>query len=122
MGIDIYMEWRGQNKREKGAQATGFSVTAGHVGYLREAYHGTPYATQELVKEAFESKTYKAQIPAKILRERLPDVLKIAAVRNQTLYNGENQKEVLEAFEDFVALAERKEQETDEAVTIYASF
>jgi hypothetical protein len=29
-------------------------VLHGHVVYLREAYHGEPYATRVLVHEAFE--------------------------------------------------------------------
>lgn len=40
-------------EHERRAQQTGFSVVHGHVGYLREAYHGEPYATRVLVPEAF---------------------------------------------------------------------
>ena len=29
----------------------GFDITAGDKGYLREAYHGSPYATHYLLKE-----------------------------------------------------------------------
>jgi len=54
MGIDIYMNWDGMTDDEKRAQYTGFDSTAGNVGYLREAYHGEPYATHALVPEAFE--------------------------------------------------------------------
>ena len=54
MGIDIYMNWDDMTNDEKQAQYTGFSTTAGDVGYLREAYHGGPYATKTLVPEAFE--------------------------------------------------------------------
>jgi hypothetical protein len=46
MGIDIYMRWKGQTDEETQAQFVGFSVVHGHVGYLREAYHGAPYATK----------------------------------------------------------------------------
>ena len=42
MGIDIYARWRGQTEEEQHAQITSFSVVHGHVGYLREAYHGEP--------------------------------------------------------------------------------
>jgi hypothetical protein len=55
MGIDIYAEWKGMSEAEKKAQVTGFSVEHGHVGYLHEAYHGEPYATQMLVPESFET-------------------------------------------------------------------
>jgi hypothetical protein len=74
MGIDIYLEWDGMDEEEKIAQATGFSITAGDVGYLREAYHGGPYATRILVREAFESDDCRAEIPAAIMRERLTNV------------------------------------------------
>jgi hypothetical protein len=74
MGIDIYLEWDGMEEEEKSAQATGFSITSGDVGYLREAYHGGPYATRILVREAFEADDCRAQIPAEIMRERLTHV------------------------------------------------
>ncbi len=74
MGIDIYLEWDGMEEEEKNAQATGFSTTSGDVGYLREAYHGGPYATRILVREAFEAEDCRAQIPAEIMRERLTRV------------------------------------------------
>lgn len=75
MGIDIYLEWDGINEDDKKAQwGTGFSVTSGDAGYLREAYHGGPYATKILCREAFESETCRAEIPAETLRERLTNV------------------------------------------------
>lgn len=74
MGIDIYLEWDGMEEEEKSAQATGFSITSGNVGYLREAYHGGPYATRILVREAFEAENCRAQIPAEIMCERLTHV------------------------------------------------
>ena len=55
MGIDIYARWKGQTEAEEQAQNTGFSAVHGHVGYLREAYHGEPYATRYLAAEAFEN-------------------------------------------------------------------
>jgi hypothetical protein len=74
MGIDIYLEWDGQTEEDTRKMATGFSTTSGDVGYLREAYHGGPYATQILLREAFESENCRAQIPAAALRERLTHV------------------------------------------------
>ncbi len=55
-------------------QYTGFDTTAGSVGYLRESYHGGPYATKILVREAFEADNCEAEIPAAVLRERLTSV------------------------------------------------
>jgi hypothetical protein len=74
MGIDVYLKWKDQSECERRAQHTGFSTTAGNVGYLREAYHGGPYATRILCREAFEAEECEAQIPAAVLRERLTHV------------------------------------------------
>lgn len=72
MGIDIYLEWENKDKDPSvEAPSYGFSTTSGHVGYLREAYHGGPYATKILVREAFEADNCAAQIPAAKMRERL---------------------------------------------------
>jgi hypothetical protein len=75
MGIDIYLKWKRQSKKDKKKQTDcGFSTTSGAVGYLREAYHGGPYATKILVREAFEAEDCQAQIPAAVMRERLTNV------------------------------------------------
>jgi hypothetical protein len=79
MGIDIYLEWEGKDKQPKDDQLNiGLSTTSGHVGYLREAYHGGPYATHILVKEAFESEDNRAKIPAAIMLKRLTTKSKAA--------------------------------------------
>jgi hypothetical protein len=123
MGIDIYARWKGQTAKEKKAQITGWSVLHGHVGYLREAYHGEPYATHYLVSEAFKGGEVK--IPAAVLRERLPHTLEIARERQRTLYKETDERDtqaILQSFIDFVELCERKETETGGPVTITASF
>lgn len=125
MGIDIYAQWEGQTPEEQQAQFTGFSVVHGHVGYLREAYHGEPFATMFLVKEAFDSPERKARIPAAVLRERLPETLLLVRERQITVYHETDEQEIAEitkSFSDFVELCERKERETGQAVTIIASF
>ncbi len=125
MGIDIYAQWLGQTTAEAQAQITGFDVTMGRVGYLREAYHGTPYATQYLVREAFESKTCQAKIPARVLRERLPRTLELAMQREVLVYDAQTvsvDDPAVRSFVDFVELCERKEAETGEPVTIVASY
>ena len=76
MGIDIYARWHGMTDREEEAQITGFSTVDGDVGYLREAYHGEPYATRFLFREAFESPDASALISAALLKERLPEALR----------------------------------------------
>ena len=71
MGIDIYLKWPEMTEEERKNQITGYCTTAGNVGYLREAYHGGPYATKILVREAFEADEAMAQIPAATMRMRL---------------------------------------------------
>jgi len=126
MGIDIYARWKGQTKEEANAQITGFSVLHGHTGYLREAYHGSPYATKYLVREAFSDEPDAViKIPASVLRERLPRTLELVREREQKLYWETDEKEiqaVIKSFTDFVDLCERKEKETGEPVAIIASW
>jgi len=111
MGIDIYMRWTDQTEEEVKAQYTGFSTIHGHAGYLREAYHGSPYATHYLVEEAFDEDAPEegASIPCAILRERLPETLNLHIQRCKEIYN-ENihfESPSAEAFIAFVELAER---------------
>lgn len=61
-------------EEDKQNQVTGFCTTAGNTGYLRESYHGGPYATKILCREAFEAENCEAQIPAATLRERLTNI------------------------------------------------
>jgi hypothetical protein len=92
MGIDVFMSW-GSGPSFEGNGARPFR---GANGYLREAYHGAPYATLVLVPEAFGDPRRVAQafgvprvedaavgtdsagyvsIPASVLRSRLPSAL-----------------------------------------------
>lgn len=57
------------------------------VGYLREAYHGGPYVTRYLVREAFEAKRSQSRIRAATLRERLPAAVLLAIYREQVVYS-----------------------------------
>ena len=124
MGIDVYLKWKGMTEDDRDAQITGFSTTHGHVGYLREAYHGEPYATRHLLPEAFESEDGSAKIAASVLRERLPHTLELAEKRERTIYKGsdEDVQACCKSFSDFVELCERKEAETGEPMTIVASY
>jgi len=125
MGIDINTHWKGQTLAERRRQIAAFSTVPGHVGYLREASHGGPYATEYLLREAFESETSSAAIPAALLRKRLPETLAIVEERQRKIYNvtkAEAIDEVLQSFRDFVALCEEKERETGEPVVINASY
>lgn len=167
MGIDIYLKWDGMTEEDQQTQYTGMSTTSGAVGYLREAYHGGPYATKILCREAFEADNCEAQIPAAVLRERLTHVTEpvigangghmIAAMfmelmrgsnmtvegqvlsditcpmtveeavreRCKRLYPEDGEEyadKVVKSFQDFVALAEKKESETGKPCTIYASY
>lgn len=123
MGIDIYAKWRGQSEDARRAQTEAWaSIDAGGAGYLREAYHGAPYATRYLVAEAFA--TGRATIPAAVLKGRLPKALELVEERERKLYQGNDETVAMaqKAFADFVALVEAKEAETGEPVTIIASY
>ncbi len=114
MGIDIYVRWDEQTEEEKKAQYTGFSVTHGHVGYLREAYHGGPYMTHFLLAEAFDDKRCDEEggvaIPAKVLRERLEQACEILKHRSMKVYKEPAPPEELQSVADFVALVDRLER------------
>ena len=87
MGIDCYLHWKGQTEAEKRGQVTGFSVTSGHAGYLREGYHGGPYATKVLIPEGWKSDDDDGvAIPAATLRARLPATVLCATYRNHVVY------------------------------------
>lgn len=110
MGIDVYLRWDGQTKGEEEAQYTGFSTTHGHVGYLREAYHGGPYATRVLMPEGFgDLDGDGATISSATLRERLPAALEACRERCRKNYGEDPAPECLQAFENFVALHEKLE-------------
>lgn len=125
MGIDIYLSWRNQAEEQHAAQITGFSVVSGHVGYLREAYHGEPYVTHFLVSEVFGNDTASAAIPAATLRARLPEALELAEERERTVYNETDPAaiaDVKRSFIDFVELAEAKERASGAPCTVTASY
>ena len=123
MGIDIYAKWDGMTEAEENAQVTGFSVEHGHVGYLREAFHGEPHATKVLVPEAFEES--RVPIYAETLQDRLAAALVVAEQREREIYGVTDQVEidrVLKSYSDFVELCARKEAETGEPCLIIASY
>ena len=123
MGIDIYARWKGQSEEERDKQASVWlSSEAGANGYLREAYHGEPYATMFLCSEAFSPEG--AQIPSGVLRERLPHALALVEERCRKLYHASEAEieGVKQSFRGFVSLCERKEKETGEPVLVTASF
>ena len=102
MGIDVYLKWPRQTAKEKKAQYTGFSVLDGHNGYLREAYHGGPYATRYLMSEAFNDKG-EAKIMAAVLRARLPGTILLALYRGRKLYDDPVPPEMSDAIKDLAA-------------------
>ena len=123
MGIDIYMRWEGMTEEDRDKQIAGFDATVGEVGYLREAYHGSPYATRYLVEEAFEDGADYVHIPAKELRKRLPLTKEIVIQRFKDVYKEEIEEDnvFVKAYEDFVKLSEALEEQGRKP-TIYASW
>ncbi len=125
MGIDIYTTWKGQTEYEKDAQMVGFGVDCGHVGYLREAYHGKPYATKRLLKEVFSSPNGQAKISSVLLRKRLPETLALVRKRELIVHSESNEYSifrVMKSFVDFVDLCQWKQFDTGEPVTIIAIY
>ena len=148
MGIDIYMHWDDMTDDEKRAQYTGFDGTAGNVGYLREAYHGEPYATDTLVPEAFEwtekiaalmesAETAGSELPddlidlltrgvpmqAETLRDRLGETVLVARERIDKVYpemDPDTADLVVSSFISFVDLALAKQAE-GKNIYVYAS-
>lgn len=92
MGIDVYLSWDGKTEEEQQAQYTGFSTVAGNAGYLREAYHGSPYATHALFpRDYWEITQEEADAGGKLadialLKSRLAQTVMVAAYRNAMLY------------------------------------
>jgi hypothetical protein len=118
MGIDVHLKWDEQTEEEAKAQITGFSIVHGHVGYLREAYHGGPYATKVLMPEGFghedhneEELEHGVRIPAATLRERLPQAIVTVALRDRKLYqsDADELERAMQSYVDFVELAEKLE-------------
>jgi hypothetical protein len=129
MDIEVCAQWDRMSMQEAAAQLGGkFNIEygisgAGNVGYLREPYHGEPYATKILVPEAFE--TGRASISAAALEARLPAVLEAAERREREVYDetdAEAIERVLKSYRDFVALCGRMERETGTPCTIIASY
>jgi len=124
MGIDIYAKWDRMSMRDDAAQLKAWaSVESGDIGYLREAYHGEPYATKVLVPEAFEDG--RARIAAGTLQKRLTETLQLAERREREVYGATDADEigrVLKSYRDFVALCARKEVETGIPCLIIASY
>lgn len=139
MGIDILLSWDAMTEAERAAQLTGFAIDAGHVGYLREAYHGGPYATQVLVPEAFHcaqlgveaaraagfdvDEMAAVHIPAATLRGRLEAVCGVVIARAAKVYDDQLTPDSPEvrAFVEFVELAERLQGE-GRCPRVFASF
>jgi hypothetical protein len=123
MGIDVWAVWEGQLPEEAERQMKVWTNTeAGHVGYLRESYHGNIYATRHLVREAFEQPD-GAEIAAAVLRERLPEALRLAERREREVYQTADAEAIersLKSYRDFVALCERVERESGKPVLIVA--
>jgi hypothetical protein len=122
MGIDIYAYSRDPGEPQE--EPMWSTIDSGNKGYLREAYHGEPYATKYLVLEAFQCPE-GALIPAQTLRRRLPETLRLAGERTRKLYPGTSAevfKATLQSFRDFVEFCEQVELRTGRSARIVASW
>jgi hypothetical protein len=124
MGIDIYARWPEQDAKALQAQIDAWASTySGAIGYIREAYHGEPYPSHHLMPEAFDNDESVA-IPVAILRERLPETLRLAAERERKLYQTADEEidEAIDQYRQFVTLCENVEARTGKPPTIVASW
>ena len=130
MGIDCYLvnPDSGELHAEETGQRDrmGFNTLSGDAGYLREAYHGGPYATHVLLEEGWNDGDIDDKgnfsLPASTLRNRLSETLEAAAIRNKSLYSGQDEEGVLESFKDFVALAEKLEEKNGKPCKFHVSY
>ena len=124
MGIDMYLEWEGMTEDDTKAQYTGFEVSgkAGVAGYLREAYHGGPYATQVLAPECWKTEDQRTTLDAQTLRKRLPQAIATAHDRAQKVYDAPSHPEMEAALTAFVERAERMQEQTGRPVRVIASY
>ena len=60
-----------------------------HAYLSHDKYHGKPYVTHYLFPEMFEGASTIADIPAAVVRKRLPHALELADLRERTVYQGE---------------------------------
>ncbi len=128
MDIEVCAQWDYMSMQEAAAQLGGkfnteYGVEAGSVGYLREPYHGEPYATKTLVPEAF--RYGRARIAAVELQKRLPDALHIVETRERayafSAADDADIERMQRRYREFVALCARKEQECGIPCMIIAS-
>lgn len=124
MEIEICAQWDRMSMQEAAAQLSAkYNLAGGAVGYLREPYHGEPYATRTLVPEAINYG--RARIAATTLRKRLPDALQVVEAREHayavTAADETGIERMQKEYRDFVALCARKEAETGIPCLIIAS-
>jgi hypothetical protein len=115
MGIDVYLKWDGQTEEEKQAQLTGCSIVHGHKGYLREAYHGGPYATRVLFRGIdLEHEDADGYVPvtAKQLEDNIKEAVFCTLIRELKVYGSQRQPAVV----DIKETVGDQEQETVEEV------
>lgn len=123
MGIDIYAEWADERFEEvKPTLDSWAEEQQNYAGYIREAYHGEPYPSQYLVREAFHHPD-GVIIESKTLRARLPETLRRARERERIIYgvtdNEEIEREVAQ-YERFVTFCEMMEEKLQSPPTIIA--
>ena len=81
---------------------------------LREAYHGSPYATHYFVQEAFEDDKYDGvAIPSDTLLERVPLAVDIHIQRHKEIYKEDVKREdkSARAFGEFAKLVQDLEKQ-----------
>lgn len=125
MGIDVYLCWDNMSEDEHKAQFNSGDTDGGKIGYLRESYHGEPYATRVLMPEGWDQALWdghnddclyhcphgEVRIPAATLVGRLEETCGTAIRRAELVYSDDIDQDDphVQAFIDFVKLVQEKE-------------
>lgn len=128
--VRLRATWKGQSQKSRAKQQHA-DQTDGRLGvlaYYEVGLDPNEHVTGRLVPEVFEGGTaLRAEIAAKVLRARLPDVVDQAREREPELFEGSDMGpcEIAEAIEHteedftaFVKFCETKQRSTKAPVTI----
>ena len=87
MGIGVYVKCHCMSDEVKHAQITlqAPALLRGHVGYVREAYHASPYETPLLVPAAFDGEEGEAESLPGFMRQRLRWVVEAGRQREKLI-------------------------------------
>lgn len=140
MEIRLYLSWVGQTLDQKEAQRTSVAghINTGSLGFFRDIYADGICASTMLAREAFDSPSHEARIPAAVMRQRLTTVTAPAerwpppasappmtvemALQGRCLPNSQESFWAINNLRQFVALAEKQELESGFPCSVRVEF